>query len=293
MYNLFITANCEAWNGSSEKFNVTRCLCEYTDDALKEQFSDLTDASIALLQQYPCLFAHEGSCGKPARLGYITGITKRKQWIRIEYRLDQESPLIPIDTLTQLEWDLDIKEWEMNRTHWALKEVDLYTALAHANIEGYEAKGPLSPVDIATSVFDVALTFSGENRVYVQAVAERLALLLGRNRVFFDDFYKPQLARPNLDTFLQDIYLKRSRLIVVFLCESYALKDWCGIEFRIVREIIKQREDDKVMFVRHDNGHVDGVFSTDGYIDATQYTPKQVADMIRERVRLKQNNIED
>lgn len=293
MYNLFVTANCEAWNGLPEKFEVSRCLSEYTDDALKEQFSNLTDASIAQLQQYPCLFAHEGSCGNPARFGYITGITKRKQLVRIEYRLDQESPPIPNDTLTQLAWDLDVTDWEMNRTHWALKEVDLLTVLAHTNIKGYEAQGPLSPVDIITTVFDVAISFPGENRDYAQAVAEILSLQLGRNRVFFDDFYKSQLARPNLDTLLQDIYRNRSRLIVVFLCESYALKDWCGIEFRAVREIIKQREDDKVMFVRHDNGYVDGVFSTDGYIDATQHTPIQVADMILERVRLKQNNIED
>ncbi len=80
---------------------------------------------------------------------------------------------------------------------------------------------------------------------------------------FFEDYYKSQLARPNLGAILQDIYRNRSRLVVVFLCKAYGLKDWCGIEFRAIRDIIKQREDTKVMYVRHDAGHVDGVFSTD------------------------------
>lgn len=84
------------------------------------------------------------------------------------------------------------------------------------------------------------------------------------------------------------IYGTRSKLIVVFLGASYAQKEWCGIEFRVVREIIKSKNDAMVMYVRHDDGKVPDVLSTDGYIDALTHTPAEVAGLIMERVKLKQ-----
>ena len=90
---------------------------------------------------------------------------------------------------------------------------------------------------------------------------------------------------PSLDTLLQDIYRNRSRLIVVFLCEKYQEKEWCGIEIRAIREIIKEREQ-RVMFIKMDEGKVDGVFSTDGYIDGRKHTPTEMAGYIQERVSL-------
>lgn len=151
----------------------------------------------------------------------------------------------------------------------------------------YSQNAHSQPIDVTAATFDVALSFPGENRPYARAVADRLSQVLGRNGIFYDEYYKSQLARPNLDILLQDIFRNRSRLIVVFLCEAYQSKDWCGIEFKAIREILKQREDAKVMYVRCDEGNVDGVFSTDGYIDAKKHTPIEVAELIVERVRLK------
>lgn len=287
MYNLFVTADCDAWDGTPVKFDLSRCLREYTDDGLKDQYAQLSDSKIAQLQLYPCLFACESGCDKPAKIGHLTRVTKRGHWVRIEYALDANFPEVPPSDLARLEWDLDIGNWEMSRTHWALKDLDLHTVLSHAGIAGIIENDRSEPVDVTNATFDVALSFPGETRSYTQAVADRLSLLLGRRRIFYDDYYKSQLARPNLDTLLQDIYRHRSRLIVVFLCEAYQSKDWCGIEFKAIRDILKQRDDTKVMYVRHDAGHVDGVFSTDGYIDANKHTPVEVADLIIERVRLK------
>lgn len=65
--------------------------------------------------------------------------------------------------------------------------------------------------------FKVALTFPGEKRRYVSKVADALRGQLGWDSVFYDFDYQAQLARPNLDTLLQGVYLKQSDLIVVFL----------------------------------------------------------------------------
>ena len=46
------------------------------------------------------------------------------------------------------------------------------------------------------------------------------------------------------------------------------------------------REHEKVMFVKMDDGNVEGVFKTDGYIDGRKRTPEELARLIRERIDL-------
>ena len=112
-------------------------------------------------------------------------------------------------------------------------------------------------------------------------MAVELERLIGPNTYFYDNNYVSQLARPSLDTFLQGIYRDRSKLIVVFLSADYQRKDWCGIEFRVIREIISERNHQRIMFIRTDDGDVDGVFATDGYVDALKFAPAQIAGFIQ------------
>ncbi len=134
--------------------------------------------------------------------------------------------------------------------------------------------------------FKVAMSFPGEKREFVDDVVNVLRPTLGTDAVFYDYDYQAQLARPNLDTLLQDIYRNKSDLIVVFLCKEYAQKQWCGLEWRAIRDIIKSKKDDRVMFVRFDNAPIDGVFSIDGYIDGNNFSAKDVANFISERLAL-------
>ncbi len=122
--------------------------------------------------------------------------------------------------------------------------------------------------DINTHQFDVAFSFPGEHREYVEAVFHALCKKLPAEQIFYDNHYKPFLAMTSSDTVLQDIYRNRAKLNVVFLCEAYQEKDWCGLEARAIREMIKKKLHNKIMPIRIDDGHVDGFFETDGYIDA-------------------------
>jgi hypothetical protein len=142
-----------------------------------------------------------------------------------------------------------------------------------------------APINIGTHHFDVALSFPGEDRQLVEKVTKELDKRIPLNSYFYDNNYVSQLARPNLDILLQDIYRNRSLVVVVFLSESYDKKKWCGVEFRSIREIIFDKED-KVMFVRSDEGDVEGVFRTDGYVDAKRFNPEEIAKFIHERILL-------
>lgn len=145
---------------------------------------------------------------------------------------------------------------------------------------------PHRPVDIVKHNFDVSLSFPGELRSYIEPIVDELKIKIGPTSYFYDNNYKAQLARPSLDTLLQDIYKNRSKLIVVFLCEKYQEKKWCGIEFRAIKEIIMERQHERIMFVKMDDSSVDGVFKTDGYIDGRSHSATEVANFIKERIDL-------
>jgi len=61
-----------------------------------------------------------------------------------------------------------------------------------------------SPIKASqTKRFRVALSFPGEHRPFVSEVANVLATNLGKDRVFYDTFHEAELARPDLDVYLQ------------------------------------------------------------------------------------------
>ena len=134
--------------------------------------------------------------------------------------------------------------------------------------------------------FLAALTFPGTQRGFVSRVFKHLHATLGPDKVFYDKAYQAQLAKPDLDTLLQRIYRYQSRLVVVLLSADYATSDWCGLEWRAIRDIIKAKDRDRVMFVRFDDAEVDGTFSIDGYIDATQHDESEIATFILQRIAL-------
>lgn len=141
-----------------------------------------------------------------------------------------------------------------------------------------------STIPLSGLRFKVAVSFPGEKRRYVSRVVDALRSSLGKDSVFYDFDYQAQLARPSVDTLLLQIYRDQSDLIVVFLCAEYAKKEWCGLEWRAIRDIIKSNQNDRVMFVRFDDAPVEGLLSIDCCIDGAAHTTKQVADFILMRV---------
>lgn len=133
--------------------------------------------------------------------------------------------------------------------------------------------------------FAVALSFPGEHRRVVAPIAELLANALGKDRVFYDQFCQVELARPNLDLVLQNFYGQESDLIVVFVCGEYAAKEWCGLEWRAIRDVLKSnsRGDEAIMFLRLDKEPLLGLLSIDGYLDISTMESRAVADAIIHR----------
>lgn len=292
IYNLLVSGSNSAWNGAPFTIDLGRCVREYTEPNITRKYGQLDSASIAVLKRAPCVFAYEtGPERLSPKFGYIKDVIQRQGQVRIEYEIHEVTPFLTADDLDQMTFELDLGRLELFRTHWAVKEVNLPKEL--------HAKGVTLPmsltdvpnaVDVSRHIFDVALSFPGEARPLVEKITQELERRLGPNAYFYDMNYVSQLAQPSLDVLLQGVY-SRAKLDVVFLSADYQNKDWCGIEFRAIREIIYNRENSRVMFVRVDEGDVDGVFKTDGYVDARKFDPPKIAEFICERlqVALKRN----
>lgn len=287
MYHLLVSGSGDTWHGHADTWRLERCLKsnEYTPANLIEQYCKFTPAQTSLLIQLPAIFGYETGVKQDARLGHILAIKKDGLNVELGFQFHELYPPIPNEVLQEYRNEFGIEETELYRTHWALKEEDLSLALMSAGFPKVPfTSQPL--VNIRRHIFDVAFSFPGEVRPYIETVAKQLVRLLGNNSVFYDNFYKSQLAVPNLDTALQDLYRTRSKLIVVFLSQDYAKKKWCGIEFRAIRDIINSKHDEMVMFFRFDQAEVDGVFSHDGYIDAETHSEIEAASLIHERVQV-------
>ena len=132
--------------------------------------------------------------------------------------------------------------------------------------------------------FRIALSFPGERRRYVEQLAETLSKGLAKDKIFYDAWYQAELARPSLDIYLQNIYHNDAELVVVFLCQEYEDKEWCGLEWRAIRDLIKNRKNEDIMLMRFDDANITGIFSIDGYIDLSQHSMEQTAQFILQRI---------
>jgi hypothetical protein len=122
MINLFIGVNLSELKSTPICFPIDRCLTEYIMDDLKERFSSLGQSEIEELKKMPCIFADEG-INKDAYIGNIVNITERDTNVMIEYRVTGET--IRIENNNGILPLLDSNRWEMNRTHWTIKKVDI------------------------------------------------------------------------------------------------------------------------------------------------------------------------
>ncbi|MEQ8416032.1 MAG: TIR domain-containing protein [Imperialibacter sp.] len=169
-------------------------------------------------------------------------------------------------------------------------EPDLFTlsllALEQLASELTIKKSDRSTTDVTKINFRVAVSFPGEKRKYVSRVVNALRSELGPDSVFYDFDYQAQIARPNADVLLQNIYHKQTDLIVVFLCEEYGEKQWCGLEWRSIKDLIKSKQDKRIMLIKFDDADIEGLFSIDGYIDASSFKSREVANFIMQRLEL-------
>ncbi len=132
MYNLLVTSNVGAWDVSAYEFDLER-FGEYTAKTLVDRFKKLTASGIEELKSFPALFAYGGE-KEIVRVGYVRRIKERGKSLLVEYEFEEDIPAFNFSEIADLKVQLDIEKWEMNRTHWAVKDENLFEILASAGI---------------------------------------------------------------------------------------------------------------------------------------------------------------
>jgi hypothetical protein len=159
--------------------------------------------------------------------------------------------------------------------------------------------GPTSPIAIPTAGnpsvkrFRVAFSFAGEKRPFIAEIATILAKRFGEATILFDKFHEAEFARRDLGFYLPDLYRDHADLIVVIVCRDYEQKEWCGLEWDAIFDLLKGRQNDDVMFCRFDKATVKGLYSTAGFVDLDGKTPEHVATRILERLGLNEGRPKD
>jgi hypothetical protein len=153
MYNLFVTAVEGAWDGDFYELPRSRFL-EYTSDSVAARFQDLNEAQIRALVRLPCLFTYEGT-DSPVSLGRLRSVRVRERQLLVEPEIDRATGPIDFERIKPIQTLLDIRGWEMSRTHWAVKDEDLFAALRRIGVHPQgpgaqeEPLPPLSPASIS------------------------------------------------------------------------------------------------------------------------------------------------
>ena len=127
-YNLFIIYG-EKYEENSFSLNNDR-IFEYTNAAIRQRFNQFTLEDIDEIMNLPALFLPEYSdANQDIKIGFfgkLEDIDKRARDIKFVFRKECEIDLNQVE-LHQSE--LKIEDWELSRTHWAIKRANLKNIL--------------------------------------------------------------------------------------------------------------------------------------------------------------------
>ncbi|MFN8527435.1 MAG: TIR domain-containing protein [Anaerolineae bacterium] len=126
--------------------------------------------------------------------------------------------------------------------------------------------------------YDVALSFAGEDRAYVEEVANILHAL--GIRVFYDRYVEVDLWGKDLYTHLDNVYRKQAKFCVIFISEHYKRKLWTNHERESAQARALQSSDEYILPARFDDTEIPGMRPTTGYIDLRTRTTNEFAYLV-------------
>ena len=126
--------------------------------------------------------------------------------------------------------------------------------------------------------WDVALSFAGAQRDYVEQVAR--ALQARGVRCFYDADEQIELWGKYLAEELPVIYGEQAAAVVVFVSAEYAARDWTRLERRAALNRAVRERREYVLPARFDDTPLPGLLSDMVAVDLRGRTPEQFAAMI-------------
>ncbi len=138
MFNVLISSDSIAWETDQFMHMDKDRFGEHSGREIKE--IDLTKPdTFALLEQARALLLYEsgatGDTARVVRIGHVHDITVGDRDIRFRFA---EIGRLPRDVIDNLGQYLDISNWELNRTHWAVKDGDIPRPVLEKVLQSYD-----------------------------------------------------------------------------------------------------------------------------------------------------------
>jgi hypothetical protein len=231
-------------------------------------------------------FTVQGQAISETKGKYQAAIASAQQWIAwstadVQGHNDQLRPMA-VDAVKRRHEQLEAEAKQV-------EEIGIPTRRAKPATSRRTAPAPRtttggSPRSSATAdmEYDVALSFAGEDREYVEKVA---TLLRDAGvRAFYDKFEAAQLWGRNLADHLGEIYGRRARFVVMFISEHYPAKAWPTHE-RQSAQARAIRENKVVLLpARFDDTDIPGMPTTTGYVDLRKTSPEELVQLIVDKL---------
>ena len=136
--------------------------------------------------------------------------------------------------------------------------------------------------DRQTFQYDVALSFAGEDREYVEAVAKILKQL--NIAVFYDKYEEADLWGKDLYAHLDEVYQRKSKFCVIFISKHYKKKVWTNHERESAQARALSENREYILPARFDDTELPGLRATIGFIDLINKSPRDCANLIAEKL---------
>jgi hypothetical protein len=241
------------WSGVRDTIPHGR-LFEYTKAHVKDRFISNGNIDFNALISLPSVFLEEtynGGVNQAVRVGTITRARISGREIAIDYAYDPSIRPLTNSQLKGLASELDIDDFEFSRTHWAVKEIDLFRVL----LRNMQPQGPQAkvfqisdPVQIEPSLVSAMMPFHPSfDAVYI--ALQEIASAYGFRCRRADDIWENPAV-------IQDVVslIDRSRIVI---CDCSGRNPnvfyEAGIAHTLGREtiLITQSADDIPFDLRH------------------------------------------
>jgi hypothetical protein len=130
--------------------------------------------------------------------------------------------------------------------------------------------------------YDVAFSFAGEDRPYVEKVVEILHAV--GLEVFYDRYETAQLWGKDLYTHLRAVYQDLAQYTVIFISRHYAEKLWTNHERESAQARAFQENREYILPARFDDTAIPGLTATTGFVDLRVTEPPVLASLILEKL---------
>lgn len=136
--------------------------------------------------------------------------------------------------------------------------------------------------------YDVAFSFAGEDREYVEEVA---SILKNKGvKIFYDKFEEVDLWGKDLGVHFEYVYNRSARYCVPFMSESYKKKMWTKYEIRNAISRAINSNEEYILPVKLEDVKIDGLRESIGYLSARDLSPTELANKILEKLGSPQIN---